>query len=133
MQFLGRTTEGFTESLIIPLSDEVTDISVAGGVYNFFLPYTCTIDSIRISLNGQCSGTDVIVDVNADGTSLFTNTRVHLPAGNNVSLVQPDFEQDTKLDAFTRIDFDIDQVGSVVSGYGLKAMIILHKSTDIES
>ena len=133
MQYLGKLgTEGFSESIVLPISDETTDLTTGDGVYTFFLPYSITIDKIYGSLNSQCGGSSVIVDIQKNGTSLFDTQKLEIPTNSDMNTVQPDFNTNLVLEAFSRISFNIDQVGSGVAGYGLKVMIIAHRTVDTE-
>ena len=133
MQYLGKNgTKGYTESIVLPISDESTDLTTGDSVYTFFLPYSCTIDKISGSLNGVCAGSSVQVDIQRNGTSIFDTSKLTIPTNSDMNSSQPDFDNNLVLPAFSRITFNIDQIGSTTAGYGLKVMFILHRTVDTE-
>ena len=133
MQYIGKLgTKGYTESIVLPISDETSDLTTGDSVYTFFLPYAITIDKIYGSLNSHCGGSSVLVDIQKNGTSLFDTQKLEIPTNSDMNTVQPDFDSNLVLDAFSKITFNIDQIGSGVAGYGLKVMIIAHRTVDTE-
>lgn len=133
MQYLGKKgTKGYTESIVLPLSDETSDLTTGDAVYTFFLPYECTIDKIYASLNTTCAGADVQVDILKNGTSIFDTSKLTVPTNSNMNTVQPDYDSGLVLAEFSRIQFNIDQIGSTTAGQGLKVMFILHRTVDTE-
>jgi len=134
MQYIGKNgTKGYTESLVIPLSDETSDLTTGDGVYTFYLPYDLTIDKMYLSLNTQCAGADVIVDVQKNGTTMFSSSNSYKVAqGTNISTTQPDFTNNTYFPIGSKMSFNIDQIGSSTAGAGLKVMIHGHRTVDTE-
>ncbi len=134
MQYIGKNgTKGYTESLVIPLSDETSDLTTGDGVYTFYLPYDLTIDKMYLSLNSQSVGADVIVDVQKNGSTMFQSSNsFKVVQGNNVSTSQPDFTSNTYFPIGSKMSFNIDQIGSSTAGQGLKVMIHAHRTTDTE-
>ena len=133
MQYLGKNgTKGYTESIVLPISDESTDLTTGDSVYTFFLPYSCTVDKIYASVNGQCAGSSIQVDILKNGTSLFDSSKLTVPTNSDMNTVQPDYDSGVVLAAFSKMTFNIDQIGSTAAGYGLKVMFILHRTVDTE-
>lgn len=133
MDYLGKYgTKGFSESLVIPLSDETSDLTTSDGVYTFYLPYFLTIDKMYLSLNTESAGANVIVDCAKNGVSIFDTTKLEVAQGDNVSLSQPDFSNPTVFRLHDKMSFNIDQIGSSQAGAGLKVMIHGHRSVDTE-
>lgn len=134
MQYLGKTgTKGFSESLVIPLSDESSDLTIGDGVYTFYLPYDLTIDKMYLSLNTISSGADVVVDVQKNGSSIFnTSNSFKVVQGNNISTTQPDYNTNLYFTIGSKMSFNIDQIGSTTAGQGLKVMIHGHRTVDTE-
>ncbi|ANS03419.1 triple helix repeat-containing collagen [uncultured Mediterranean phage uvDeep-CGR2-KM19-C269] len=133
MDYLGKYgTKGFTESLVIPLSDETSDLTTADGVYSFYLPYALTIDKMYLSLNSTCAGADVEVDCQRNGTTIFDTDRLVVAQGTNISTLQPDFANPTVFAIGSKMSFNIEQIGSTTAGAGLKVMIHGHRTVDTE-
>ncbi len=133
MDYLGKYgTFGFSESLVIPLSDETSDLTLSDGVYTFYLPYALTIDKMYASLNSTCGGANVIVDCQLNGTSIFDSSKLTVIQGNNISTSQPDYSNPTVFPIGSKMSFNIDQIGSSTAGAGLKVMIHGHRTVDTE-
>ena len=85
---------------------------------------TQTIQSVRATVGTAPTGQALIVDVNKNGTTIFTTqaNRPAIPAGNNTS------GEVTNMDITTiavgdYLTVDVDQVGSVVAGSDLVVQI----------
>ena len=133
MDYLGKYgTKGFTESLVIPLSDETSDLTTSDGVYTFYLPYALTIDKMYLSLNTESAGANVIVDCARNDVSIFDSSKLEVVQGNNISTSQPDYSNPTVFPIGSKMSFNIDQIGSSSAGAGLKVMIHGHRTVDTE-
>jgi len=131
--YLGKNgTKGYTESIVLPLSDETSDLETGDAVYSFFLPYNLTVDKIYASLNTQCAGSSVIVDIKRSGMSIFDTQKIEVPTNSDMNTVQPDYSTGLYFPQFSKIVFNIDQVGSTTAGQGLKVMLIGHRTVDTE-
>jgi hypothetical protein len=108
---------------ILPFSKSGA-LSVAVGASRFYVPFTCTIVSIQAMVGTSPTGATLIVDVNKNGTTVFT-TQANRPtvaaAGNVSGAAVPNV---TALAAGDYISVDIDQVGSTVPGSDLIVNIL---------
>ena len=132
MKFLAAETRGVREQMIIPLSDEKSDLVVENGIYSFYLPYSFTISEFYMSVNESSTGANIIVDMkDSNGTSIFT-TLPSIDATENTSNIAatlPVFATGKNLlQANRKYSFDLTQVGSGDTGQGLKVMLIGHNS-----
>jgi hypothetical protein len=134
MDYLGKyENKGWTESLVIPLSDETTSLTTGDEVYTFYLPYDLTILKMYLSINEASVGQAVKVDVLKNDVSMFTTVGSFKVTQNlNVSSAQPDFSALTYFAAGSKMSFNIDQVGNTNAGAGLKCMIIGHRTVETE-
>lgn len=125
--FIGQT--GQYQTFIIAGSNETSDLATGTSVATFRTPFAYNITDVRASLSTASSGSDVIVDVNADGTSMFS-TNLTIDAGETTSTTAatPAVITSSSIPADTEISVDIDQVGSVTPGAGLKVYLIGTKS-----
>lgn len=97
--------------------------SVGAGTMRWYPPTAITITSVRASVNTQPIGASLIVDVNKNGTTIFTtqSNRPQIAASTNTDLSgTPDV---TALAIGDYIQVDIDQVGSTVAGADLTVEI----------
>lgn len=88
------------------------------------LPHRARIDEIRIHVGTAPTGANLIVDVNDDGTTIFTTqgNRPEITAGGTDDTSgTPDGGADIAKDSVLSID--IDQVGSTVPGGELTVFI----------
>ena len=85
----------------------------------FYSPGAMTIAEVFIAVNTAPTGDSIIVDVNKNGTTIFTDQgkRPEIPDGDNTDTSDtPDVTSLAKNDYITS---DIDQVGSTTSGLDL--------------
>jgi len=89
---------------------------------------TLTFVSARASVNTQPTGASILVDVNVDGTTVFsTQTNRPTIAVSTNTHKTTTFNTTTIVDG-SYITIDIDQIGSTVAGSDLTVVIILRKS-----
>ena len=88
-------------------------------------PVAGTIVAYRARLDTAPTGQDAILDINLNGTTIFT-TQANRPtvtaAGNNASTTAPEV---TAVAAGDRISLDVDQVGSGAAGADLTVAIAI--------
>lgn len=91
-------------------------------IYNKF-GRTITISSVFASVNTPPTGANLIVDVNKNGTTLFTTqaNRPTIVAGTNTDAGTPDVTSWADGDYLT---LDVDQVGSTIAGADLTVHVI---------
>lgn len=124
---------GFTGSTIptvigITLSDEATALLASTTVpkITFRMPYAMTVTALRASAVICPTSDSIIVDIHETGTSIMTNTKLHIDATEYTSttagvgyvLTDAALANDALIEVFC------DRVGSAVAGTGLKVWII---------
>lgn len=118
-----------TECLIIAASDETTNLTTGTAKVTFRMPYAFTLTAIRASLTtAQASGSDLIVDVNENGTTLMTTNKLRFDNTEKTTTTSanPPTLTDTALADDSEITVDIDQVGTA-GAKGLKIYLIGHQ------
>lgn len=98
-------------------------LAVGAGTGRLPFRRACTIVSVKAIVNTPPTGASLIVDVNKNGTTIFTTqaNRPTIAAGaNNSSTTAPDV---TSLAVDDYLTVDIDQVGSTVAGSDLTVVI----------
>lgn len=100
------------------------------GVKKFawMVPFDATIVDVKTRLDTAPTGATFIVDVNKNGTTVFTTqgNRPTIAIGANVSSnVAPDV---TAVAAGDQISFDIDQIGSGTAGSDLYVAVTLKRA-----
>jgi hypothetical protein len=98
-------------------------LAVTTGTHRWTAAYDLTIVDARAVVNTQPTGATVIVDVNKNGTTIFT-TQANRPtiavSTNDSGLAVPDV---TSYTAGDYIQVDIDQIGSTIAGADLTVMV----------
>ena len=93
-------------------------LTVAGGTHRYPFANRIKILGFIIAVGTAPTGDDIIVDVNANGSSIFTAAgRPIILAGNNISAEA--FPYYPLLEAGGYVTFDVDQIGSSVAGSDL--------------
>jgi len=90
-----------------------------------YVEQACTITTVRASVGSPPSNQPVIVDVNKNGTTIYTTqaNRPSIASGSNTITAAPDI---TSLSAGDYLTVDIDQVGSGSAGADLVVSITLN-------
>jgi len=91
-------------------------LSISNGILRFYAPGPMTISEVAISISTAPTGQSAIVDINKNGTTIFTNQgkRPECAAGANFDTSdEPDVTALAKNDYLT---MDVDQIGSTVNG-----------------
>ncbi len=94
------------------------------GVTRYIFPMTATITSVTLSCNTAPTGASIKVDVNKNGTTIFT-TQANRPtiatSGFSSSAAVPDV---TSISVGDYLTCDIDQVGSTIAGADLVIQVL---------
>ena len=100
-------------------------LTVAAGTHRWYAPRNMTIKSVRASVGVAPTGASVIVDVNKNGTTIFStqSNRPTIPASGFTDLA--DAINVTALAAGDYLTIDIDQIGSTIAGSDLTVQIEL--------
>jgi hypothetical protein len=94
----------------------------------FIAPYAGVITDIRAYLDTAPTGANFIIDVNKNGTTVFTtqgNRPTIAAAANASSTTAPDV---TAVAAGDRITVDIDQIGSGTAGSDLYVSVTMKRA-----
>jgi hypothetical protein len=113
------------ESMVVAVSDEITDLTTGTAKLTFRMSYAFTLDDVRASVNTAPTGANLVVDINEGGTSILS-TKLSIDAGEKTSTTATTEAviSDSSLADDSEITIDIDQVGSTVAGKGLKVALI---------
>jgi hypothetical protein len=121
------TTETITG--IDPLEDFINfsragALTVSTGVGRFPFPFPATLISVTAMVNTIPTGANLILDVNKNGTTIFT-TQANRPTINNgasatASAAVPNV---TAMAAGDYLTVDVDQIGSGVAGSDLTVVV----------
>jgi hypothetical protein len=122
---INSTNVKLTESLIVAVSDETTDLSTGTAKVTFRMPYAFTLASVRASVGTAPTGAAIQVDINEGGVSILS-TPITIDASEKTSTTAatPPVISDASLADDAEITIDIDQVGSTIAGAGLKVALI---------
>lgn len=98
-------------------------LNVGTGRARFYIPGPITIGNVRASVGTAPTGSEVIVDVNKNGTTIFTSqiSRPKIFAGQVT--VATNLPQITELTTGDYLTVDIDQIGSLNPGADLSVQI----------
>ena len=100
-------------------------LTVLAGADPMVFPYPVTIEGIHATLQTAPTGTSLIVDVNKNGTTIFTTqaNRPTVTVGSVVTSTEVTNMDVTELASGDELTVDVDQVGSGTSGSGLTLFI----------
>ncbi len=119
-----------TEEVVLPFSKAGT-LAVATGTHRLYAPgeHTWTIAGVRASVGTAPTGASLIVDVNKNGTTIFT-TQSNRPeiAISGFTDLSGTIEVNS-LASGEYLTVDVDQVGSTVAGSDLTVQILLTRSS----
>lgn len=102
-----------------------SNLQTATGSQRWYADGDYVINVVRASVGTPSSGASVIVDVNIDGTTIFTTqgNRPTIAAGGYTATGTPDV---TALSNGSYLTVDIDQIGSGTTGADLLVQIKLY-------
>jgi hypothetical protein len=128
IRWTGATTAALIDDLechAIAASDETTALSAGTAKATFRMPWAFTVTSVRASVTTAPVGSTVIVDINANGSSIL-GTKLSIDANEKTSTTAASAATITtaSLANDAEITIDIDSVGSVTAGAGLKVYLI---------
>ena len=107
--------------LVIAVSDENNSITTGSAKVTFRMPYAGTLLDIKSSLTTASSGSDVIVDINnAGSTILSTKLSIDSTEKTSKTALTGSVISNSIVNDDDEITIDIDQVGSIIAGKGLK-------------
>lgn len=99
--------------------------SVTTGKLRYRFPFAATIVGVSLAVNTAPTGSDIIVDVNKNGTTIFTTqaNRPRILAGAFGTASEVTNMNITSIAAGDYITIDIDQVGSTITGADLSVFV----------
>lgn len=104
-------------------------VAVASGKSRIYLEGNYTIETVRAAVNTAPTGAALIVDVNKNGTTIYTTQSARpsiAAAGNSATGNSPAV---TTFQAGDYLTVDVDQVGSTVAGADLTVTVRLRKTS----
>ena len=110
--------------VIIPVSDETTPLVAGTNKLTLPWPQAYTLTAVGGFATTAPTGQGIIADINLAGVSILS-TRITIDAGQQFSVnsaTQPVLST-TALPENAVLSFDIDQVGSIIAGSGLKILL----------
>ncbi len=118
-----------TTTTTLPAFSKTSTLSTATGALRLPIEGTYTITGVRLMVGTAPTGSSLIVDVNKNGTTIFTTqgNRPTIAASSNSG--GPGSAPDvTALAAGDYLTVDIDQVGSTVAGSDLVVSVIVTRT-----
>lgn len=117
------------ESFILACSDETTNLTVGPAKVTFRIPYAFLIQEVRASVSTAPVGSDITIDVNVNGTSIYFAGGIFIQDGNKTSTISTVIPNQIggSLADDDEITIDVDTVGSTTPGAGLKVTLIGYK------
>lgn len=127
----GRTliTNGYqTESFCVAASDETTAITTGTAKVTWRMPYAFTVTDVRSSVTTAPTGSTILIDINEAGTTIIsTKLMIDATETTSTTAATPAVISDSSLADDAQMTIDFDQVGSTISGAGVKVCIIGHQ------
>lgn len=107
-----------------PVFQRAGQLVTLTGTSRFYVEDNTSISKVRISVGTAPTGSSITVDVNKNGTTIFTNqaNRPTIAAGNHTATATPSV---TALAAGDYLTVDIDSVGSTTPGADLTVSVTL--------
>lgn len=118
-----------TESMAIAVSDETTILTIGSNKSKFRLPYAMTLTGVRASVTEAPTGSSVIIDIRANGTTILS-TLISIDDTQKTSTLSatPAVISTAEIPDDAEISVDITQVGATTTGRGLKVYLIGQQS-----
>ena len=106
--------------LVVACSDEATAITSGPAKVTFRMPFTATLVSVRACLTAATTGTEMQIDINETGTSVFNagtaTLRIDSGATTSVGATNAFVISDSSLADNAVMTIDVDQVGTGAKG-----------------
>ena len=95
------------------------DLSVGTSKMIYMVPFDLTIIGVKAKVLTAPTGANLIVDININGTSIYTTQANRPTIADGENSVVADLPDDVTITQDDIITIDIDQVGSTVAGANL--------------
>ncbi len=105
--------------IVVAFSDETTTIAAGTAKVTFRMPFAMTLTEVRLSVNtAQASGSIFTVDINENGTSIMSSTKLTLDNTEKTSLTAATAAvlTDTSLADDAEITIDVDVSSATAKG-----------------
>lgn len=112
--------------VLLVCSDETSNLQEEEAVVTIQMPYYGTLLAARATVNSAPTGSAIIVDLNKDGASVLS-TKLTIGASETTSIGNAYTISNDVLPYGSEISVDIDQVGSVTPGAGLKVTLYIRR------
>lgn len=121
------TAQATAEVIVIPVSDETTDLTTGTAKVTFRMPFAMTLTAVRASLTTVSSSGTPTVDINEGGTTILS-TKLTIDASEKTSTTAatPAVISDTTLADDAEMTIDIDTAGT--GAKGLKVSLIGYRT-----
>jgi len=107
--------------IALACSDEETPLTT-GSKVTFHMPYSLTVDKVKLGVNTPPVGDDLVVDLILEGTSIFS-TKPVISDGSEVGGYDAVLST-SNLPLDFEVSVNVDQVGSTSAGTGLKVWLL---------
>lgn len=115
--------------IVVPLSDEGTDLTTGTGKYVFRMPFAMTLTGVRASVNTAPTGSGITVDINENSSSILsTKLTIDVSEKTSVTAATEAVIGDAALADDAELSFDVDAVGSTTPGRGLKVTLLGYRA-----
>ena len=115
-----------TSSFVVACSSESDDLETGDDKVQFRMPFQFELTDIIANVNVAPTGADINVQVQEDGSNILSGVGITIDAGDTSSedsATQPTID-DSTLAFNSIISVDLDQIGSTLTGTGLKINFI---------
>lgn len=117
---------------VIAASDETTALTTGAAKVTFRNVEGFSLEELKCSVTTAPTGADLIVDVNAGGSSVFGSTKLTIDATEKTSITAQNnigvLSTPLTINADSEVTIDIDQIGSSTAGAGLKVCLIGYRN-----
>ena len=122
----GNKYDDNTISFVVACSDETSDLVVGDNVCQIRMPYQFELTAISANVNVASTGADINIQVQEDGVDIMSGVGITIDATELTSLTSTTLPTitDSTLASNSVISIDLDQIGSTLTGAGLKVTLI---------
>ena len=122
----GISYQNNDQSIICACSDEDSDLVIGDDKLQIRVPYDFTLTGIKANVNVAPVGSDIHVQVQADGVDIMSGVGITIDVSELTSLTSTTLPTltTTALNNDQILSFDLDQIGSGTAGQGLKVCLI---------
>lgn len=117
------------ETAIIACSDETSAITTGTAKATFRMPWAATLVAVKAGLTTAPTGANFVADINKNGTTVLS-TKLSVDAGEKTSYTAatPAVISVSSFAIDDEVTFDFDQVGSTITGAGVKITLFFTRA-----